>query len=185
MDKRVLWILGGLLVFIISVNFMTRQYTAEFKAMQLPVTGELKDVPRAKQNVITPIMATENKVREGIVVVNRFNKPQTQVEWDRFMKDLVSTTGMMETDEGREAMKKKAINPLQYDDTMRRLEEESQKVQAAYANAPNDPLLQRRMQDLRKMKALMKVLVEKGVVASDAPELPGMNAVQDAQVLGR
>ena len=183
MDKKVFWVLGALLIFIIAVNVMTRQYVEELKGSQLPLTGKLKDIP--KEQRAAPAAAISTQPHPGIVVIDRFNKPVTQGEWDKFMKDLVNNTGMMETPEGREALKKKAINPAQYQDTMHRLDGEMKKVEEAYAKDPQDPLLQRRMQDLRKMKALTQVLVEKGVVDPNAPDLPGMNSPAGAKVVGR
>jgi hypothetical protein len=181
MDKKVFWILGALLVFIIAVNLFTRQYVVELKEAKLLLTGQLKDVPKVEQVAEEPVVRVENKVHEGIMVVSKFNKPVTQGEWDKFMKELVNNSGMLDTDEGRQALKKKSINPVQYQDTMRRLAEETQKVEEAYNKNPSDPMLQRRMEDLRKMKALTGVLVEKGVVDPNAPDLPGMNSPKEAK----
>jgi len=185
MDKKILLGLGAVLVFIITVNIMTRQYVGELKSAKPSVTGKLKEVPREGAAVAGAVLPADNKVRKGIVVVNRFNKPVTQGEWDKYMKDLVNSTGMLQTDEGREAMKKKALNPAQFEDTMRRLEEETKKVDEAYSKDPVDPMLQKRMEDLRKMKALTKVMAERGVVDPDAPDLPGMDSPKDALAVER
>jgi hypothetical protein len=172
MDQRVFWVLGTLLVFIIAVNLLTREYAMELKDEKLPLTGALKEVPKAGGVVSEAVLSTDTKRPPGILVVKRFNKPVTQGEWDKFMTDLVTDTGMLETEEGRAAMKKKAINPAQYQDTMIRLEEEEKRVEEAYGRDPGDPMLQRRREGILKMKALTKVLVEKGVVDPDAPDLP-------------
>ena len=185
MDKKILLGLGAVLVFIITVNIMTRQYVGGLKATGSPITGKLKEIPREGAAVAGAALPADNKVHEGIVVVKRFDKPVTQGEWDRYMKDLVNTTGMLKTDEGREAIKKKAINPAQFQDTMRRLEEETKKVDEAYRKDPVDPMLQKRMEDLRRMKALTAVLVENGVVDPNAPDLPGMDSPKDAKAVGR
>ncbi len=184
MGQRVFWVLGSLLLFIIAVNLLTREYAMELKEENLPLTGALKGVPQAGGVVSEAVLPTEKKRSPGILVVKRFNKPVTQVEWDKFMVDLVTDTGMLETDEGREAMKKKAINPAQYQDTMIRLEEEEKRVEDAYAQDPGDPMLQRRREDILKMKALTKVLVEKGVVDPGAPDLPAAAMNQEAEASG-
>ena len=175
MNKKILWIFGALLCFVVVVNLITHQYVQQVKRAVPSVPEKLKGV--AKVTAVKPAPAeARSQEHPGIVIVKRFNKPVTQQEWDKYIQDLMVTSKMLDTDEGMQAVDKMAINPVQFQETMTRLDNESKKVEEAYAKTPDDPLLQQRLQDLYKLKALTKVLVQKGVIAPGAAELPGMSS---------
>jgi cell fate (sporulation/competence/biofilm development) regulator YmcA (YheA/YmcA/DUF963 family) len=182
MSKKIMWVLVAFVLFIVAVNLMAREYVADVKKEPLIVPKNLQDIPRSG---VSSAPEASFQGHEGVVVVRKFDKPVTQDEWDKYMHKLIVENKVLDTDEGARAMQKMAINQKQYTETMARLDQETKKVEQLYAQAPGDPFIQQRMDNLRKARALTKVLVERGVVADEVSDLPGMTTPRDPAVFAR
>jgi hypothetical protein len=99
------------------------------------------------------------------------DQPRDQKQSDDFIQKLFDDSKLLDTDEGKEAVKAMQMNPTQYQETMTRLDGEIQKIEAAADQNPTDPLLQRRRQVLYHLKAISRVLDKNGVVNPNAADL--------------
>jgi hypothetical protein len=173
MNKKAVLILAVVLGFIVGINILTRIYVGEIKEDVGAVPKVLKAVPQegaADTQELTG-RQPDDPAQFGIVVVSQMDQPRDQKQSDDFIQKLFDDSKLLDTDEGKEAVKAMQMNPTQYQETMTRLDGEIQKIEAAAGQNPTDPLLQRRRQVLYHLKAISRVLDKNGVVNPDAADL--------------
>jgi hypothetical protein len=174
MNKNTVLVIAGILAFFMVLNIIIYFYAGKTEEGSSPVPRALQAVPKQEADAgpKMPVREPDDPAKFGIVLVDHVEKPVNQEQWDVFVEKVLDKSGVLDTEQAKEAVDKMKMNPDQFQKTMKRLDEEIAKIEQAARSDSTDPLLKRRLNILYQMKSISRVLERKGVVQSDAPSLP-------------
>ena len=111
----------------------------------------------SKKHALVP----EDPAKYGIITMEEEAIPQSQIHWDVYMRNIITESKILETEEGHQAIEKMKTSAEEYQKRMDKVDKRIAFFEEQRLAHPNDEGVEKRLQKLYKIKAFGKVLQDK------------------------
>ncbi len=117
-------------------------------------SGNKDDTAKSKDYDLVPADPADY----GIVAIPQAKLPRSQIEWEVQMSHLLEDSGILERDEGKEAVGKMQTSPQKFADTESKIDKEIAAMEDRFQDEPFNAKLENRLQTLYKLKAIGNIM---------------------------